>query len=177
MGSSTGGMPPGWSAGQPESLSRPEMDRLWLRRLGAAEDTGLLLKPPAPPEAFQQAVAEFNDGRYWEAHETLEGIWMQCPYPLRLFYYSLIKLSVGLLHLGRHNSVGARQQLAGAAEFFAPFAPRLPWRARGGPSRRSHGPVGASGYALLGGDRRAAKAAHPACGSSSRVRGAEARSA
>ena len=125
MSSSTGGTPPGWSAGEPESLSRPEMDRLWLRRLGAVEYSGLLLEPPAPPEAFQQAVAEFNDGRYWEAHETLEGIWMQCPYPLRLFYYSLIKLSVGLLHLGRHNSVGARQQLAGAAEFFAPFAPRF----------------------------------------------------
>ena len=43
MGSSTGGMPPGWSAGQPESLSRPEMDRLWLRRLGASEHLGLLL--------------------------------------------------------------------------------------------------------------------------------------
>ena len=68
---------------------------------------------------------QINEGRYWQAHESLEAVWLPSPYPLRLFYYALIKLAVGLLHLERGNTGGARQQLQAAVDFLAPFAPRF----------------------------------------------------
>ena len=104
-------------------LPRPQADRLWLARLKNEGLTPLGSEPPVPAAGFWQAVEEFNAGDYWRAHETLERIWLDTAYPERLFYYALIKLAVGLLHLERHNAVGARLQLVVAAEFLEPFTP------------------------------------------------------
>jgi predicted metal-dependent hydrolase len=68
-------------------------------------------------------VEEFNRGSYWKAHETLESVWLQTEYALRLWYYALIKLAVGFYHLERRNSRGARSQLRAALNFLEPFQP------------------------------------------------------
>ena len=62
-------------------------------------------------------------GRYWEAHESLEDLWRECPYPLRLFHYALIKVAVGLLHVERRSAPPAERQLTQAALYLEPFTP------------------------------------------------------
>jgi hypothetical protein len=99
------------------------LDRVWLGRLKAQGLAAFVPAPPSPPEAFWQGVQEFNAGDFWQAHETLERVWMATPYPTRLFHYAVIKLAVGLLHLERHNGVGGRRQLAAAAQLLEPFTP------------------------------------------------------
>ena len=105
--------------------SRLQVDAEWLARL---RRDGLAAHLPEPPETttdFTSAVQQINEGRYWQAHETLEAVWLPAPYPLRLFYYALIKTAVGLLHTERENMGGARQQLQTAVDFLEPFLPRF----------------------------------------------------
>ncbi|MBI4233903.1 MAG: DUF309 domain-containing protein [Chloroflexi bacterium] len=108
-----------------EPPGRRARDAFWLQRLRA---TGLPASPSpsyTPPPALYRGVQEFNDGYYFAAHETLEGVWRQEGYPLRLLYHGLIKAAVGLLHLARHNPVGARSQLGDALKYLEPFLPSL----------------------------------------------------
>ena len=105
--------------------SRPQVDAEWLARLRRDGLAALLPDPPPMPSDFAAAVQQINQGRYWQAHETLEAVWLLTPYPSRLFYYALIKLAVGLLHTERGNMGGARQQLQAAVDFLEPFSPRF----------------------------------------------------
>ncbi len=71
------------------------------------------------------AVDEFNRGAFWSCHETLERLWLDASYPIRLFYHALIKAAVGLLHLERHNSRGAAAKLQDAIYGLVPFLPQF----------------------------------------------------
>jgi predicted metal-dependent hydrolase len=103
------------------TLSRPEQDALWLDRL----------QRDGPPDADHRQLAIalrpslelLRSGRYWEAHESIEDLWRKAPYPMRLFYYALIKVAVGLLHIQRRNPSPAGRQLAQAATYLEPFTP------------------------------------------------------
>ena len=103
------------------TLSRPQQDALWLERL---QRDG----PPAADHhelavALHPSLALLRAGRYWVAHETLEDLWREAPYPLRLFHYALIKVAVGLLHVERRSPAPAERQLAQAALYLEPFTP------------------------------------------------------
>jgi hypothetical protein len=76
----------------------------------------------------------FNRGEYYEAHDVLEHLWLQCADANALFYKGLIQLAGGFVHLRKqfehptHAKHGRR--LAPAARLFdlaaanlAPFAP------------------------------------------------------
>ena len=109
----------------PPKGGRRRLDEQWLRRLhrhGLSEKPGADRRPPAE---LVLAVVQFNQGRFWECHETLEQIWLPEKYPLRLFYQGLIKAAVGLLHLGRRNRRGAAIKLQEAAYTLAPFQPHF----------------------------------------------------
>jgi hypothetical protein len=103
--------------------SRPAQDAIWLARLQQEGIATILTESPTPPPSFALCLQQLNDGLYFEAHESLETIWLEAPYPLKLFYYALIKLSVGLLQLDRHNAKAARAQLIAALQYLAPFTP------------------------------------------------------
>ena len=105
--------------------SRPQTDAEWLARLRRDGLAALLPEPPPVPCGFVEGVRHINERRYWQAHETLEAVWLPAPYPVRLFYYALIKLAVGLLHHERGNRAGARRQLQPAVDFLEPFSPRF----------------------------------------------------
>ena len=104
---------------------RRSLDLLWLTKLELEGRGALPRVIPQPPPALRLAVAEFNEGQYWQCHETLEEMWMSEEYPLRLFYHGLIKAAVGLLHLERHNRLGARLKLKDAERTLAPFIPGM----------------------------------------------------
>lgn len=103
------------------TLSRPAQDALWLERIERdgppAVDSGELAA------TLQPSLRLLRAHRYWEAHETLEGLWLEALYPLRLFHYALIKVAVGLLHVERRGAAPAIRQLTQAALYLAPFAP------------------------------------------------------
>jgi predicted metal-dependent hydrolase len=62
-------------------------------------------------DLFQNGINFFNDGRYFEAHEAWEDLWRSSTGPLRLYYQGLVQAAVGLHHLHRGNSQGARALL------------------------------------------------------------------
>ena len=81
--------------------------------------------PTGAPRELAQALEEFNGRLFWHCHETLEGVWLATPYPLRFFYHALIKAAVGFHHLSRHNRHGARVKLSDAAQLLPLFHPRF----------------------------------------------------
>ena len=105
--------------------SRLQVDAEWLARLRKDGLAAHLSQLPETSSGLASAVQQINEGRYWQAHETLEAVWLPARYPLRLFYYALIKLAVGLLHMERGNAGGARQQLRAAVDYLGPFCPRF----------------------------------------------------
>ncbi len=109
----------------PPKGGRRRLDQQWLCRLhrhGLSEMPGHERRPPAE---LVQAVVQFNQGSFWECHETLEQVWLPEKYPLRLFYQGLIKAAVGLLHLGRRNRRGAVIKLRESAYTLTPFQPHF----------------------------------------------------
>ena len=70
---------------------------------------------PAPdPElirGIQRGVDEFNAGKFFECHDTLEEIWQGTRGPARNFLQGLIQVSVGFYHLCNGNLRGAESQL------------------------------------------------------------------
>ena len=71
-----------------------------------------------------RAVAQFNRGRYFECHETLEEVWKTIRGPSRDFFQALIQVSVGFHHLARGNRAGALRTFSKALARFEAYPPR-----------------------------------------------------
>ena len=108
----------------PTRGTRRKLDRLWLEALERGGSSIILAGAPAtPPPELSRAIEEFNGELFWRCHETLEGLWLNTPYPLRLFYHAVIKAAVGFHHLSRHNRLGARVKLADAVRLLRLMPP------------------------------------------------------
>jgi predicted metal-dependent hydrolase len=57
---------------------------------------------------FLQGIEHFNAGRYFDAHEVWEEIWLLASGDTKLFYQMLIQAAVALHHYERANARGAR---------------------------------------------------------------------
>ena len=97
-------------------------DAQWLAYVAASGDAGDG-EALSRSRALRQGIAEFNDGRFRESHETWEELWKDSPYPERLFLLALTKLGAGFAHALRRNEKGMRSQLTEAARILRPFAP------------------------------------------------------
>jgi hypothetical protein len=60
------------------------------------------------PIEYLEGIKHFNKGRYFEAHEVWEEIWLHSTGDTKLFYQTLIQAAVGLHHFMRGNLRGAR---------------------------------------------------------------------
>src|SRR3984893_9913177 len=58
-------------------------------------------------DCFEQGLALFNAGRFFECHEVWEEVWKQSSGGEKLFYQGLIQAAVALLHAERGNLRGA----------------------------------------------------------------------
>ena len=58
-------------------------------------------------KGFEKGVLEFNEGYFFECHDSLEEVWAGIRGPARDFFQGLIQISVGFYHLGNANRGGA----------------------------------------------------------------------
>jgi CheY-like chemotaxis protein len=65
----------------------------------------------APPAQLCAGIAQFNAGEYWECHETLEGLWIAEPRPVRDLYQGILQIGVAFHHLRCHSHAGALKML------------------------------------------------------------------
>jgi predicted metal-dependent hydrolase len=75
-------------------------------------------------ELFERGVRQFNDGLFFECHDTLEEIWTGLRGPARDFFQGLIQVSVGFYHLTNGNRTGASSMLERSLERFSKYPPR-----------------------------------------------------
>jgi predicted metal-dependent hydrolase len=78
-----------------------------LSQSGVSEQTASLTVGLHPRE-YLQGIEYFNAGRYFDAHEIWEEIWLRSSGDTKLFYQMLIQAAVGLYHYERGNARGAR---------------------------------------------------------------------
>lgn len=102
--------------------ARRLVDGQWLAYVASTGDVGdgAALARSA---LLQRGVAEFNEGRFRDSHETWEELWKDTLYPERLFLLALTKLGAGYAHALRRNDRGMRSQLAEAVRILRVFAP------------------------------------------------------
>src|SRR5450631_4070521 len=66
---------------------------------------------------FQKGLDAFNSGRFYDAHEDWEEVWLETPNPEKLFLQGLIQVAAAYHHFLRANIRGARTLLKeGAAK-------------------------------------------------------------
>ncbi|MDE2837349.1 MAG: DUF309 domain-containing protein [Chloroflexota bacterium] len=102
--------------------ARRLVDGQWLAYVTSTGDVGDGASL-ARSEPLQRGIAEFNEGRFRESHETWEELWKDTPYPERLFLLALTKLGAGFAHALRRNEKGMRSQLTEATRILRAFAP------------------------------------------------------
>jgi hypothetical protein len=93
------------TAGRPRN-ARPR-DELGRPLPRGAVGTPLEQTEPDPATALDRGLAEFNAGRFFQAHEIWEEGWHPAPEPERDFWQGLIQVAVGLTHRQRGNPKGA----------------------------------------------------------------------
>lgn len=70
-----------------------------------------------------EGLRHYNAGRFLEAHEAWESVWLTTPQPEKTFLQGLIQVTVAFHHLSRANSLGATRLLAAALAKLEPHAP------------------------------------------------------
>lgn len=74
-------------------------------------------------EQFWRGVEEFNNGMFFECHDTLEDLWHGTRGRDRLFLQGLIQVSVGFYHMMNANYRGARSQLTRGLQKLSGYTP------------------------------------------------------
>jgi predicted metal-dependent hydrolase len=74
-----------------------------------------------PPDLFYTGIEEFNNGQYFEQHETLEEIWQLDPRPIRRLYQGILKIGVGFLKLRLGNYRGTVNHINGGIAYLQRF--------------------------------------------------------
>ena len=65
---------------------------------------------------FEEGIALFNDGKFFECHEAWEEIWKRSSGDEKLFYQGIIQAAVAILHAQRGNLIGAASLYAKASD-------------------------------------------------------------
>jgi predicted metal-dependent hydrolase len=77
----------------------------------------------APPALLLEGIAQFNRGKFFEQHETLETLWRAEPRPIRQLYQGILQIGVAFHHLRRRNYHGVVYMLTRGSMYLTPFAP------------------------------------------------------
>lgn len=64
------------------------------------------------PATFEEAIALFNQRRFFECHEVIEDLWRPLPKgPEKRFLQGVLQVGIGLHHLEQGNYTGAKNLL------------------------------------------------------------------
>lgn len=74
------------------------------------------------PELYA-AIDQFNDGYWFESHETLEDLWQVTPLPERTFLQGIIQAAAALVHYARGEGPGIFKLLDAALDKLRDFEP------------------------------------------------------
>jgi predicted metal-dependent hydrolase len=80
--------------------------------------------PDGERDALARGVAQFNDGLFFECHDTLEEVWSGVRGPSRDFFQGLIQVAVAFYHLGNGNRPGATTLLRRSLARLERYPPR-----------------------------------------------------
>ncbi len=69
------------------------------------------MHPTEAEEKFRRGIAQFNHGKFFEAHETWEEIWLTTAEPEKTFLQGLIQVAAAFHHYSRKNHRGTRSLL------------------------------------------------------------------
>lgn len=74
-------------------------------------------------DEFYAAVEQFNDGYWFESHETLEDLWQVTPLPERTMFQGIIQTAAALVHFARGEYPGIFKLFDAARDKLTAFAP------------------------------------------------------
>jgi predicted metal-dependent hydrolase len=60
---------------------------------------------------YQKGLEAFNSGRFYDAHEHWEEVWLKTPNPEKMFLQGLIQVAAAYHHYSRANLQGTRNLL------------------------------------------------------------------
>ena len=69
-------------------------------------------------------IEQFNEGEFFDQHETLELLWRGTRTPVRGLYHGILQIGVGFHHWRNGNFHGASTLLEEGIERLRPFGPR-----------------------------------------------------
>ncbi|MGB2867549.1 MAG: DUF309 domain-containing protein [Bacteroidota bacterium] len=78
---------------------------------------------PGIDERFREGVRDFNNEKFFEAHEVLEDLWHEYRETDRTFIQGLIQLAAGFYHVQCENPKGAISQLNKGSKKLEAYAP------------------------------------------------------
>jgi hypothetical protein len=61
--------------------------------------------------AFRRGIQQFNTGRFFDAHETWEEVWLRSPEPEKTFLQGIIQIAAAFHHYSQGNARGAQSLL------------------------------------------------------------------
>ena len=76
-----------------------------------------------PPSLLRRGVDQFNDGEFFDQHETLEDLWREETRPVRRLYQGILQIGVAMYHLQRGNHHGVVTMIGRGTRHLRPFAP------------------------------------------------------
>jgi uncharacterized protein len=77
----------------------------------------------ALPDSFWQGVREFQQGQFYECHDTLEALWIEAQEPNKTFFQGILQIAVACYHLGNQNWRGAVILLGEGMRRLSPYQP------------------------------------------------------
>lgn len=75
-------------------------------------------------ERFREGIRDFNNEKFFEAHEILEDLWHEYRETDRTFIQGLIQLAAGFYHVQCENPKGAFSQLSKGSKKLSEYGPR-----------------------------------------------------
>jgi uncharacterized protein len=75
------------------------------------------------PASFWEGVREFQQGEFYECHDTLEALWIEAQEPNKTFFQGILQIAVACYHLGNQNWRGAAILLGEGIRRLSPYQP------------------------------------------------------
>ena len=76
-----------------------------------------------PPFELLEGIRQFNQGEYYECHETLEEIWKEEAGEIRDLYKGILQIGVAVFHAKRSNLKGAMRLVSSGMALLSGFDP------------------------------------------------------